>query len=183
MGFFIYIHICPNGKRYVGTTQRLPKERWDSGHGYRQNKHFTAAIRKYGWANIKHEVFEVSSIEDMHYGEKYLISYYNTTNPNNGYNHSLGGENSAFGCRWHMSEEAKQKLREFQKGNSWALGNKSRTGLSSWNKGLHTPYRGGGSKKGQILKKAKWLTPDGNIVEMGRGQVHRFHPDWQEINN
>ena len=104
-------------------------------------------------------------------------------NPNNGYNHSIGGENSAFGCRWHMSEEAKQKLREFNKGNSRGIGNKSRTGLSSWNKGLHTPYRGGGLKKGQILKKTKWLTPDGNIVEMGKGQVHRFHPDWREINN
>ena len=183
MGFFIYIHICPNGKRYVGTTQRLPQERWDSGHGYRQNKHFTAAIRKYGWANIKHEVFEVSSIEDMYYGEKYLISYYNTTNPSYGYNKSIGGEKSSYGYRWHHTEDAKRKISEANKGNLYCRGHRNRAGHTAWNKGLHTPYRGGGIKKGQVLKKTKWLTPDGNIVEMGRGQVHRFHPDWQEINN
>ena len=43
----VYIHICPNGKRYVGITQKEdPKERWDSGWGYQNNVHFFNAIKK-----------------------------------------------------------------------------------------------------------------------------------------
>ena len=102
----VYIHICPNDKRYVGITQKEdPKERWDSGWGYQSNAHFFNAIKKYGWNNIKHQVFKVDTKEEMFYLEKYLIRYYNTTNPNYGYNHSSGGEVSNFGCHWFHTEE------------------------------------------------------------------------------
>ena len=57
-----------------------------------------------------------------------------------------------------------------------------KTGTSDDNKNVwlcgYTPYYGGGSKKGTKLKKHTWKTPDGNIIIMGAGQVHRFHPDW-----
>ena len=169
-----YIHICPNGKRYVGITRHEdPNVRWDSGYGYLGNKHFYRAIKKYGWNNIEHQVFRVNTKEEMYYLEKYLIGYYNTTNPKYGYNLSSGGEHSNFGCHWHHTEEAKKKISEAQKGDK-----NSMHGKHPWNYGLHTPYYGGGSKKGSKPKKHTWKTPDGSIVIMGAGQAHRFHPDW-----
>lgn len=111
MKYYVYIHISPNGKRYVGlTTQRLSR-RWRNGLGYPDNKHFTRAIVKYGWDNFQHIVYQVDTKQEMFYLEKYLIAYYNTTNPNNGYNISTGGEFSGTGCRRHHTEEHKASIR------------------------------------------------------------------------
>lgn len=115
--FYVYVHVCPNGKRYVGcTTQAKPERRWGkNGKGYYQNEHFYRAILKYGWDNITHEVFEVDSKEEMYRKEIELISFYHTNDPRYGYNHSVGGEKSTLGCtrseefRKHMSEVAKKE--------------------------------------------------------------------------
>lgn len=32
-----------------------------------------------------------------------------------------------------------------------------------------------------IIKKYKWMTPTGEIVEMRKTSVTRFHPDWKLI--
>ena len=114
----VYVHTCPNGKRYVGcTTQARPERRWLEGKGYYQNKHFYSAIKKYGWTNIKHEVWELTCESEMYYAEKYLIAYYHTTESKFGYNHTAGG---AFGCRSVRprkphSEETRRKISEAQK--------------------------------------------------------------------
>ena len=50
------------------------------------------AILKWGWKNIKHKIYEVETESEMKYLEKYLIAYYQTTNPKYGYNISTGGE-------------------------------------------------------------------------------------------
>lgn len=113
--FYVYVHVCPNGKRYVGCTTRVkPELRWKEGKGYWYNKHFYRAILKYGWTNFQHEVFEVESEEEMYRKEVELISFYHTNDPNFGYNHSSGGEKSALGCK--HSEEAKKKMSRAHKG-------------------------------------------------------------------
>ena len=43
-----------NGKRYVGITCRIPEQRWQGGAGYSRNKHFHAAIKKYGLDSFDH---------------------------------------------------------------------------------------------------------------------------------
>ncbi len=53
--FYIYIHTCPNHWTYVGLSQQ-PKQRWNNGEGYKDNKRFYEAIKKFGWGNIKHEI-------------------------------------------------------------------------------------------------------------------------------
>ena len=45
---YLYMHICPNGKKYVGITIQEPNQRWRDGKGYYKNKHFYNAILKYG---------------------------------------------------------------------------------------------------------------------------------------
>ena len=51
----VYVHVFPNGKRYVGITGRPVKERWKNGSGY-HGQVVENAIKKYGWDNIKHEI-------------------------------------------------------------------------------------------------------------------------------
>lgn len=94
MSYNVYIHIFPNGKRYIGLTTQKVKNRWWNGKGYRTQKLMYRAILKYGWKSIQHIVYEVDTESEMKYLEKYLIAYYNTTNPLYGYNVSTGGESS-----------------------------------------------------------------------------------------
>lgn len=113
MSFFVYIHTCPNQKRYVGvTTQSNPELRWKEGWGYHKNMHFTNAINKYGWDNIEHEVFETQSVELMSYWERILIYHYNTMDSEFGYNKTGGGENINGLC---LSDDTKKKMSEAKK--------------------------------------------------------------------
>lgn len=121
--FYVYIHTCPNGKKYVGLTIRRPAYRWRKGEGYKSNKHFYSAIKKYGWNNIEHQVFEVDTKEEMFFLEKYFIAYYQTNNPEFGYNNSIGGEKSSEGCHFRCSEDKKIKISNSLKGHfGWTSG-------------------------------------------------------------
>lgn len=143
MSFFVYTHTCPNGKRYVGVTKKTLEERWKNGEGYKKQKHFYAAIQKYGWENIEHKSFEVESTSLMIYWERILIYHHKTIDKKYGYNKTTGGEcingfylsdetkrkisNTKKGSNpWnkgkHMSEESKMKISESLKGNQRALG-------------------------------------------------------------
>ena len=112
--YFVYVHTCPNGKRYVGCTkQARPEYRWGrNGEGYKSQL-FGKAVRKYGWSSIKHEAWELTCESEMHYAEKYLIAYYHTTESEFGYNLSMGGESGNSGCRY--SEEVRKKASEAAK--------------------------------------------------------------------
>jgi hypothetical protein len=88
----VYKHTSPSGKVYIGITSKKPKERWNSGYGYKKSKGFWNAIMKYGWSNIKHEIlyenleqFEAERIE------KELIAFYRSTDSRYGYNIATGG--------------------------------------------------------------------------------------------
>ena len=115
--YYVYIHVCPNEKRYVGCTVKIkPEYRWGrNGNSYQYNKCFYFDILKYGWDNIAHEIFEVDSEEEMYRKEIELISFYHTNDPRYGYNHSVGGEKGALGCtrseefRKHVSEAVKNR--------------------------------------------------------------------------
>lgn len=114
MRYWVYVHTCPNGKRYVGVTTKIkPELRWVEGKGYWYNKYFYSDILKYGWSSIKHEAWELTCESEMYYAEKYLIAYYHTMESEFGYNHSVGGEHGALGYR--HSEEARRKISEATK--------------------------------------------------------------------
>lgn len=92
MGWTVYKHTTPSGKVYIGITSKPPKERWNSGHGYKKSKAFWNAIVKYGWRNINHEIlYENLSKKDAEQLERELIEKYNSRNPEYGYNIALGG--------------------------------------------------------------------------------------------
>ena len=88
--YYVYVHTCPDGKRYVGQTSNSPEVRWKEGFGYRTQTTFFTAIVKFGWLNIKHEIIKVGSREEMFELERSLIERYRTTDPKFGYNVSKG---------------------------------------------------------------------------------------------
>lgn len=113
--YTVYKHTTPSGKVYIGITKKKPEYRWESGSGYKSNKHFYSAIKKYGWDNIKHEIvctglskWQACRVEQS------LIEYFDSTNRDKGYNHSIGGECGSLGV--HPSDETRKKLSEAHKG-------------------------------------------------------------------
>lgn len=108
MRYCVYIHTTPCNKKYVGITRRNPIKRWKSGYGYLNNDYFFKAIKKYGWDNIKHEVLYTNlTKEEAEKKEIELISFFDTTNREKGYNHTFGGLVNGNG----FTEETKLKMR------------------------------------------------------------------------
>lgn len=113
--YYVYCHTNKiNGKKYIGITCQNPKNRWDSGHGYRNNRHFWSAIKKYGWDSFLHEIlFDNLLKEDAKLKEIELISNLNTRNREFGYNITAGGES---GNGYIASDESRRKISEANKG-------------------------------------------------------------------
>lgn len=105
--YVVYKHTAPNGKCYIGMTrQNPPKKRWKNGTTYKSNKHFTNAIKKYGWENFQHEIlFENLTQQEAEQKEIELIAFYKSNKNEFGYNIANGGN-----CIGTVSEETKKKL-------------------------------------------------------------------------
>lgn len=85
--FWVYIHTCPDGRKYVGSTcQEKPELRWQGGEGYLSNPEFYQVIRQVGWDNIQHEVREVKTWEEMRSEESRLIEELGTLDISKGFN-------------------------------------------------------------------------------------------------
>lgn len=91
--YCVYVHTNKvNGKRYVGITCQKPEYRWANGKGYKENRHFDSAIKKYGWDSFDHDVIMTGLTKKQAcLWEAVLIAQWDTTNPTKGYNIALGG--------------------------------------------------------------------------------------------
>lgn len=91
--YTVYQHIFPNGKRYIGVTRNSVEKRWGyQGYNYKSQV-VGRAIEKYGWDNIEHDIFAVCETkEHAERLERWLVKYYDTTNPMHGYNVLPGGD-------------------------------------------------------------------------------------------
>ena len=95
----IYCHThIESGRRYIGLTSKTMLARWN-GHvnlAKRSNgkrSHFAAAIRKYGKEAFSHEVLEICyDLEVANLAEECWIEFYETRNPEKGFNLMRGGE-------------------------------------------------------------------------------------------
>ena len=83
-----------NGKVYIGSTTKSFKSRWN-GHKkellYKKhiNSHLQKAFDKYKASNFKFKIIQIIEKEDLDYIyeiETALIRYYDSANPNKGYN-------------------------------------------------------------------------------------------------
>lgn len=110
--YSVYKHETPNGKIYIGITCQNPTKRWGNGCNYRNQKYLYAAIKKYGWENIKHEVLYTGlSKEDAEQKEIELIAFYKSNDRKFGYNIDNGGKSKG-----RCSEETKRRISAVQKG-------------------------------------------------------------------
>ena len=107
------MHTSPSNKVYIGITSQEPQKRWGNGSNYSKQKYFYAAIQKYGWENIKHEVlFNNLTEKEAKQKEIELIAKHNSTDRNYGYNLTLGGD----GVKGYVStEETKQRTKATMK--------------------------------------------------------------------
>lgn len=93
----VYVHIAPNGKKYVGITSQKPEKRWKNGKGYKHNDHFNLAINKYGWNNFQHIIlFDNLEGEEAERLETLIIALVRTHINKFGYNKTFGGEHPTF---------------------------------------------------------------------------------------
>lgn len=129
--YILYVHIAPNGKKYIGITSRNPKKRWANGKGYKNNMYFCRAIEKYGWKNIEHIIlFTNLTKEEAEKKEIELIAKYKTTNRKFGYNINNGGN-----CVGTISEETKIKISIANKGKK--VSEETREKMRKANLGKH----------------------------------------------
>ena len=171
----LYVHICPNEKRYYGITKQRPEQRWRNGYGYKNNQYFTRAIEKYGWDNITHEIlFDGLTESEAKELEQYYIQWYNTANRDYGYNITLGGEggngfhpseetkkkisenNARYWEGKHLSEEHKQKLSEAKKGIQFSEKHKQK--MSEVKKGENNHWYGKTGKDAPSVRSVICLT-------------------------
>lgn len=108
--YCVYVHINKaNGKVYVGKTihGNNPNIRWRHGNGYRTQKYFYRAIKKYLWSGFDHQIAASNlTQEEANNFERLLIKLYNARNPKYGYNCTNGGEGIE---GYHHTKESKEK--------------------------------------------------------------------------
>ena len=145
--YTVYMHIFPNGKKYIGISRNV-KKRFRNGEGYARSKIVYSAIQKYGWENVSHEIlYENLSEQEAKQKEVELIRQHDTTNHENGYNSTLGGEGGngrkmteaekiIVGMRFsaankgrHLSEEHKKKLSDATSGKPQKFSEKRRESI------------------------------------------------------
>jgi group I intron endonuclease len=166
----VYIHITPEPKVYVGTTSKKPYLLWNYGYGYKGTP-FYKAVLQFGWSNIHHEVLATGlNKEDAYDLEKELISWYDSTNPNKGYNRAGGGHGSS-GVK--ISEETRQRLRESHTGIKNPHTLEWNEKISAGNIGKKKPHAGVPRSAEcrvkisvSLSKKVCQYDRDGNLIEV-----------------
>ena len=109
MEYAVYVHIFPNGKRYVGISRDV-KHRFRNGKGYQHQKIMYCAIQKYGWNNVETLIlYDHLPEEEAKQREIETIALYKTTDRRYGYNQTFGGEG---GNGRVESEENKKRFGE-----------------------------------------------------------------------
>lgn len=111
----IYLFTSPSNKMYVGQTVQEFEHRMSQhkraadGFDSRDScRALNAAIRKYGWDNMKREILFYCNDDELDMYETRFIEYLDTIAPN-GYNLTSGGN-----ANKKFSEESREKMRESQ---------------------------------------------------------------------
>lgn len=119
--YTVYMHINKtNDKTYVGMTRQTPKDRWDSGHGYKNSTYFKNAIKKYGWDNFEHIIlFENKTKEEAETLEILYIKILLSNNRHYGYNIASGGNVSQGMTEEMIFKASKTRKGKYTRGNSW----------------------------------------------------------------
>lgn len=118
LGYIYKITNQVNGKVYIGKTINLDgrwyKHRYLAQRG--SKRHLYLSMRKYGLENFSFDVIEECNNDSLNDREKYWISVFDSTNPEHGYNKTIGGDG---GDTWSLNdhkENTSKRLSEKLKG-------------------------------------------------------------------
>lgn len=91
--YYVYRHIFPNEKSYIGISGKAIEKRWGANGCYYSNQpKMWRAICEYGWDNVRHEILYYNLDEETAKKiEQEMIIKYDSIN--DGYNSSIGGDN------------------------------------------------------------------------------------------
>ena len=110
MGYIYKITNLVNNKIYIGQTSLTICKRWEA-HIKRAkthtNRYLYDAMNHYGYSNFVVEQLEECVKEDLDIREKYWISFYNSTDPDVGYNLTTGGGG---GNTWTLNSHKRETL-------------------------------------------------------------------------
>ena len=86
-----------NNKVYIGLTTCTLEYRWSrhitESRNQNNKKHLYKSMRKYGVENFTiEEIDKTDDFKELGILERYYISYYDSKNPDKGYNLTAGGE-------------------------------------------------------------------------------------------
>lgn len=125
--WYVYRHISPSNKVYVGITSRVPELRWGyNGVHYKECSKFYNAILKYGWDNMKHEILiDNASKEEACILEQMLISHYKRLDIS--YNITDGGEGRIAKQSQEFCKKQSDRMKEAWKDNPEKYLNKKTT--------------------------------------------------------
>ena len=169
----VYVHIFPNGKKYVGITKQTLDRRWQNGNGYKGQFVYNA-IKKYGWHNVEHKVLYTNlTKEEAEELEIKIIKEWKTNKKEFGYNIESGGN-----LNKEISKETREKLRIANSGNepwikgkhhtekSKELNRQKHIGKEAWNKGksFDMKSRKKMSKSKKKLYEEGWLPSNAKRV-------------------
>lgn len=131
----VYKHTAPNGKVYIGITchqNNITRRFGQNGNGYKTQRKFYRAIKKYGWENFNHEILEknLESLDLANEREQYYIDLFDSHK--NGYNSTDGGDGTL--GRFFSDEERKIRSEKMSGENNHMYG---KSGVLSPNYGVH----------------------------------------------
>jgi group I intron endonuclease len=134
--YCVYMHINKiNNKKYIGISSNI-KRRWEGNGSNYHNQVIGRAFLKYGWDNFEHKIIHTGLTKDeANKMEIEMISLYDSNNPNNGYNLTIGGTGSN---GYSHTEEAKRKISKSQTGRIQTEECKKR--ISESLKGENSPW-------------------------------------------
>lgn len=138
-----------NSKVYIGQTINSLNQRWVHHCGkWSSCTYLRNAIQKYGKENFTiEEIDRAETLDILNEREIYWIEFYETKNPDKGYNLRFGGNNSTF------SEESKKKMSISSTGKKHSEETKKKMSEMRKNMSEETKRKMSETRKGRPLSK------------------------------
>jgi group I intron endonuclease len=178
MGYVYQVTNLLNNKKYIGSSNKEPKENWSY---YGSGKNIKLAIEKYGKENFKKEILKETKKDARLVEKKYLKKvdaqnnpeYYNMTNDAIGSSfHSEEGKKSKSEklTGRKLSKEIREKISKNKTGIRFKGGYNmkitTKPGVSKAHRGRISPNKGKGKKIDLFTIEGKYLSTYNNTIEL-----------------